>query len=87
MPAPSEPHPLRALLVEQGRTVAWLAGRLGCGRRLLYDRLSGRRPGDGSRGPTAWTPAPVKVVQVARELGVPSKDLADWLGVEMDATA
>lgn len=80
----SKAHPLRVALQAQGRSVAWLAGLLGCNRRLLYDRMSGRRSGLGSRGPAAWTPAPVRVVRAAHALQVTPAQLAAWLGVEME---
>lgn len=77
------PHPLRLLLDEQGRTMTWLAQRLGCSRSTLHSRLSGHRSGTGSRGPRPWTPALVVVVSVASDLAIPHTQLAEWLALEI----
>ena len=79
---PPSDHPLRALLADQGRSLVWLAGRLGCGPQTLANRLSGHRPGGGLRGPKPWAPAPVVIVKVAAELGITPKKLARWLAGE-----
>ncbi len=77
--APSDLHPLRALLIEQGRTVVWLARALRCRPQTLYDRFSGHRSGAGSRGPAPWVPRPVLVLAASKELGVTYGLLAEWL--------
>ena len=76
------PHPLRAHLTSQGRSVVWLAAQLGCQPQWLHARMSGRRPGHGRRGPQPWQPAPVVVVRVAQDLGISHTQLAEWLALE-----
>ena len=77
------PHPLRALLDEQGRSIAWLARRLGCSRSTLHNRLSGHRSGTGTRGPRPWRPSLVVVVAVASDLRIHHTQLAEWLALEI----
>ena len=76
-------HPLTLIVYSQGRTMTWLASRLGCSRSTLNSRLSGHRSGTGTRGPRPWKPSLVVVVAVASELQIDHTQLAEWLALEI----